>query len=68
MERQAKAENSATLTSNSSPPGELVRDKEVNNYSYQHKGGFASASTQRLIDEVVAKYPITKEGHGTESW
>jgi TOTE conflict system primase-like protein len=62
LERQAKAQNSTTLTSNSSPLGELVRDKEVNNYSHQHKGGFASASTQRLIDEVLAKYPITKKG------
>jgi hypothetical protein len=66
LERQEKALKSATLTSNSLAPGELVRDKEVNNYSYQHKGGFASTSTQRLIDEVLAKYPITKKGtrHG----
>jgi hypothetical protein len=66
LERQERALKSATLTSNSSAPGELVRDKEVNNYFYQHKGGFASCSTQRLIDEVVAKYPITKRGtrHG----
>jgi hypothetical protein len=66
LERQAKTQNSATLTSNSLGPRELVRDKEVNNYSYQQKGGFASASTQRLIDEVLAKYPITKKGtrHG----
>ena len=66
LERQEKALKSATLTSNSSAPGELVRDKEVNNYSYPHKGGFASCSTQRLIDEVVAKYPITERGtrHG----
>ena len=51
---------------NSLVPRELVRDKEVNNYSHQHKSGFASASTQRLIDEVLAKYPITKKGtrHG----
>ena len=68
LERQAKALKSATLTSNSLGPRELVRDKEVNNYSYQHKGGFASVSTQRLIDEVLAKYPITKRGHGTGSW
>ena len=66
LERQERALKSATLTSNSSAPGELVREKEVNNYSYQHKGGFASTSTQRLIDEVLAKYPITKKGtrHG----
>jgi len=66
LERQERALKSATLTSNSLAPGELVRDKEVNNYSYQHEGGFASASTQRLIDEVLAKYPITKKGtrHG----
>ena len=66
LERQERALKSATLTSNSLAPRELVRDKEVNNYSYQHKGGFASASTQRLIDEVLAKYPITKKGtrHG----
>jgi hypothetical protein len=62
LERQEKAQNSATLTSNSLGPSELVRDKEVNNYSYQHKGGFASCSTQRLIDEVLAKYPITQRG------
>jgi hypothetical protein len=66
LERQKRPLKSATLTSNSLVPRELVRDKEVNNYSYQHKGGFASASTQRLIDEVLAKYPITKKGtrHG----
>jgi hypothetical protein len=62
LERQAKTQTSATLTSNSLAPRQLVRDKEVNNYSYQHKGGFASLSTQRLIDEVLAKYPITKKG------
>jgi hypothetical protein len=62
LERQEEAPNSATLTSNSLGPRELVRDKEVNNYSYQHRGGFASSSTQRLIDEVLAKYPITKRG------
>jgi hypothetical protein len=62
LERLEEAPNSATLTSNSLGPRELVRDKEVNNYSYQHKGGFASSSTQRLIDEVLAKYPITKRG------
>jgi hypothetical protein len=66
LERQEKALKSATLTSNSLAPRQLVRDKEVNNYSYQNKRGFASLSTQRLIDEVVAKYPITKKGtrHG----
>jgi hypothetical protein len=66
LERQERALKNATLTSKSISPRELVRDKEVNNYSYQHKGGFASFSTQRLIDEVLAKYPITKKGtrHG----
>jgi hypothetical protein len=62
LERQEKAQNGATLTSNSLGPGQLLRDKEVNNYYYQHKGGFASSSTQRLIDEALAKYPITKRG------
>jgi TOTE conflict system, Archaeo-Eukaryotic Primase domain len=62
LERQEEASKSATLTSNSLAPRQLVRDKEVNNYSYQHRGGFASSSTQRLIDEVLAKYPITKRG------
>jgi hypothetical protein len=66
LQRQEKARSTATLTSNSLAPRQLVREKEVNNYSYQHKRGFASLSTQRLIDEVVAKYPITKKGtrHG----
>jgi hypothetical protein len=66
LERQEKALKSATLTSNSLDHRELVREKEVNNYFYQHKGGFASLSTQRLIDEVLAKYPITRKGtrHG----
>jgi DNA-binding MarR family transcriptional regulator len=62
LERQEKAPNSATLTSNSLGSKELVREKEVNNYSYQHKGDFASSSTQRLIDEILAKYPITQRG------
>ena len=66
LERQEKALKSATLTSNSLDRKELVREKEVNNYSYQQKGSFASLSTQRLVDEVVAKYPITSKGtrHG----
>ena len=66
LESQEKALKSATLTSNSLGRRELVRDKEVNNYSYQHKNGFASCSTQRLIDDVLSKYPITKKGtrHG----
>jgi len=66
LERQEKSPKSATLASNSLGRRELVRDKEVNNYSYKHKGGFASLSTQRLIDEGLAKYPITKKGtrHG----
>jgi len=66
LKRQEKAQTNATLTSNSLAPRQLVREKEVNNYSCQHKGGFASLSTQRLIDEVLAKYPITKKGtrHG----
>ena len=66
LERQEKSKHSATLTSNSLGPRELVRDKEVNNYSYQHKSGFASSSTQRLIDQVLAKYPIAQRGtrHG----
>ena len=62
LKQQEKAETNATLTSYSLAPRQLVRDKEVNNYSYQHKGGFASCSTQRLIDEVLTKYPITKKG------
>jgi len=66
LESQEKALKSATLTSNSLGRRELVREKEVNNYSYQHKHGFASCSTQRLIDDVLSKYPITKKGtrHG----
>jgi hypothetical protein len=66
LERQEKALDSATLTSNSLGPRKLVRDKEVNNYFYQHKGGFASSSTQRLIEQVLAKYPIPRRGtrHG----
>jgi hypothetical protein len=66
LKRQEKAQISATLTSNSLARRQLVRDKEVNNYSYQHKGGFAFLSTQRLIEEVLVKYPITKKGtrHG----
>jgi len=66
LERQERALKSATLRSNSSAAGELVRDKEVNNYSYQHRGCFASLSTPSLIDKVLAKYPITRKGtrHG----
>src|SRR5947208_3392214 len=62
LKRHEKAANSATLTSNSLGPRRLVRDKEVNNYSYQQKGCFASFSTQRLIDEVLAKCPVTQRG------
>jgi hypothetical protein len=66
LERQEKAQTGATLTSNSLGRKELVRDKETNNYFYQHTNGFASVSTQRLINTVLGKYPVTQKAtrHG----
>ena len=61
LARQAAPKN-ATLTSNSLGPRQLVRDKETVSYSYPHKVRFASSSTQRLIEAVLAKHPITEEG------
>jgi TOTE conflict system, Archaeo-Eukaryotic Primase domain len=42
LERQKAAQNAATLRSYSLGPKRLLREKEANNYSYQHRGGFAS--------------------------
>jgi TOTE conflict system, Archaeo-Eukaryotic Primase domain len=55
------AQNTATLRSNSLGSRQLLRDKETESYSYTQRCFFAS-STQRLIDEVLAKHPITRRG------
>jgi hypothetical protein len=62
--RQEASRNGSTLTRNSLAPKQLVRDKETKSYSYTQRRFFAS-STHRLIDEILAKHPITRKGTRT---
>ena len=55
------AQKTPTLRSNSLGARELLRDKETECSSYTQRR-FFSPSTQRLIDEILAKYPITRIG------
>lgn len=64
LDHLATAPKTATLTSNSLGTKELVRDKEAVSYSLTQRRFFAS-STQRLIDEVLAKHPIARKGTRT---
>ncbi len=64
LARQEASRNGATLTRNSLAPKQLVRDKETESYSYTQRRFFAS-STHRLIDEILAKHPITRKGTRT---
>jgi len=64
LARQEEGRNGTTLTRSSLDPKYLVRDKKTKSYSYTQRRFFAP-STQRLIDEVLAKYPITRKGTRT---
>jgi hypothetical protein len=65
LDRLARAETeakNATRERNSLSSGELSLVKEANSYSCKEGQGFCASSTKRLIDEVLAKYPITRKG------
>jgi hypothetical protein len=59
--REETTGNGATPRSDSSSPVRLLRDKETVSYSYTTQR-FFSSSTQRLIDEVLAKHPVPQNG------
>jgi hypothetical protein len=56
------ARNNATRERSLLIPGKLSLVKEANSYSYRPGQGYFAGSTQRLIEQVVAKYPITRKG------
>jgi hypothetical protein len=65
LERLAKEEaarHNATRERTWLGPGKLSLVKEANSYSYKQGHGFFAGSTQRLIEEVLAKYPMVKKG------
>jgi hypothetical protein len=57
---EAAAKN--TSRKHSARRKELSLVKETNSYSCSVTKGFFASSTLRLIDEVVAKYPVAKKG------
>jgi TOTE conflict system, Archaeo-Eukaryotic Primase domain len=63
LERRETVLDNATRERSLSAPGRLSLVKVANSYfREQGRVRFFSASTQRLIEEVLAKYPITKKG------
>lgn len=72
--RQLLDELMSTLISDGSSPRQLIRDREVNNYSHRTKrvyqldsssnriDGFLCAATSRIIEETIAKHPVTAKG------
>lgn len=60
LERQETPRNIATSARNSLTPKALALAQEANNYFYTHR--FFTSSTKRLIDEVIAKYPVKRKG------
>jgi len=59
------ARNNATSERSLLIPGKLSLVKEANSYFREQEQGrarFFSASTHRLIEQVLAKYPITQKG------
>jgi hypothetical protein len=63
LARQETAQNNVTRARRSLGPKELALVKEANSYfKEQAPGVFLASSTQRLIAEAVAKYPVTQKG------
>ena len=60
--RLESAQNNAPRERHSFGRGTLSLVKEANSYSYKQGQGFFSCSTQRLIAEVLVKYPIRRKG------
>jgi hypothetical protein len=59
---QEAARNNATRERHTFGRGRLSLVKEANSYSYKQGQGFFASSTQKLIDRVLAKYPIARTG------
>jgi hypothetical protein len=59
---QETTQNNATRERSSSGRGRLSLVKEANSYSYRQAHGFFARSTQKLIENVLAKYPVLKTG------
>jgi hypothetical protein len=59
---QEKTQRNAIRESNSLGRGELSLVKEANSYSYKQGQGFFAGSTQKLIENVLAKHPISRQG------
>jgi hypothetical protein len=59
---QETAQNNATRERNELHRGKLSLVKEANSYSYRQAHGFFAGSTQKLIENVLAKYPIANKG------
>jgi hypothetical protein len=65
LERRETVLDNATRERSLSAPGRLSLIKEANSYFREQEQGrarFFSASTHRLIEQVLAKYPITQKG------
>ena len=62
LARQETQAKDSTRERNVLSPRELSLVKEANSYSYKQRQGFFAGSTQKLIEEVLAKYPITRKG------
>jgi hypothetical protein len=60
--KQETVENNATRERHLLRRGKLSLVKEANSYSYRPGQGYFAGSTQRLIEQVLAKYSITQKG------
>jgi hypothetical protein len=55
-------QSNATRERQSLRRGRLSLVKEANSYSYNERQSFFAGSTQRVIEEVMLKYPINRKG------
>ena len=62
LARQETSQNNATRERSLLARGKLSLVKEANSYSYKETQGFFAGSTQKLIEGVIVKYPITEKG------
>jgi hypothetical protein len=62
LDRLAALQSNATRERDSLCRGRLSLVKEADSYSYNETQSFFASSTQKLIDDVMLKYPITRTG------
>src|SRR5207249_2540531 len=62
LPRQEPTQKNVTRARSSLGTEELALVKEANSYFREQGQGFLSASTERLIAEIVAKYPVIQKG------